>query len=221
MFTTTDAEPGFQMACDARPAEPRSPRFPAGPRLWLDPCPPDGPGRAAAEAFVRRAYHRAHGARIATFFPDLVLARDDDGAPNGVAGWRGAGTAALFLERYLEGPIEPMISTRFRVAVRRTQIAEVGNFASTGVPAARRLMDALPAFLQERGFVWIAFTATSLLRTLLHDIGASFATLAPARYRPLPGDADDWGRYYAHDPQVIVGHLPSFRPRAAAGGRRA
>jgi hypothetical protein len=193
----------------------------AAPGLQLVECDLQHPLRDSAEAFVRNAYHRVHGARIATFFPNLLLLQGRDGSTKVAAGYRRAGVAPLFLERYLTSPIDVAISARFRVTVRRGDLVEVGNFASTSALQARRFMSELPAHLLKERFVWIAFTATATMRGLLDDIGAPYSMLGTARWCPSPDDVDHWGRYYDDDPRVIVGHLPSFQRRDRRAGRNA
>ena len=64
----------------------------------------------------------------------------------------------------------------------------------------------LPAYLIERRYQWIVFTATSALRDILTSLGAPLLELATADSR-VDGACDEWGRYYETDPRVYAGYL--------------
>lgn len=186
----------------------RTSESPRASRYRIDTCLPGSDTRSDAEAFIRGAFYRAHQARVATFMPTLLLLRDSDDALCGAAGCRTAQTDQLYLERYLERPVECVIGERFGRKVRREHIVEIGNFASSGSRAARRFMALLPYFLLDRDLVWVTFTATRPVRRLLEHIGARCVELGPAEGACARDGADEWGRYYTNDPRVMAGYLP-------------
>ena len=126
----------------------------------------------------------------------------------GVAGIRGAGSEPLFLERYLPRPIELMLSDRTREPVRREQIVEVGNLASLSCRAAFHLVAMLPRLLTDRGYLWVAFTATDGVRHILAKFNAPTIDLSGATADKVAEAGDDWGRYYENDPRVMAAWLP-------------
>jgi hypothetical protein len=196
-------------------APPTSPGVCRHHRLHV--CDPDDPQRAELERFVQSAFESKHAAKVRTFMPTLLAMRNERGGVCGVAGFRCAAHEALFLERYLDEPIERAIQAVTHHEVSRSQIVEVGNLAGVSCRAAMRLVLALPRLLISRGQRWIVFTATDRVRSLLAGYGAPLMELAPARASRVSGLADDWGRYYETDPRVMVGHLPdglSMRRRA-------
>jgi hypothetical protein len=140
--------------------------------------------------------------------PTLLAMRNEKGRVCSVAGFRSAAHESLFLERYLDDPIERAIRTAIRCDVNRSQIVEVGNLAGVSCRAAMRLVLELPRLLIARGQRWIVFTATDRVRHLLAGYGAPLIELAVAQASRVSGSADDWGRYYDTDPRVMVGHLP-------------
>jgi hypothetical protein len=174
-------------------------------------CDTGDPHRAEAEAFVRDRFHRTHGARIQTIMPSLLLLRDAAGSLRGVAGCRPAGANTLFLERYLDRPIEQALLAHTGARVRRADVVEIGNFACRDSRVASAFMSMLPRFLIQQHFVWITFTATISIRRILRHLGARCADLAPADGACVRGDSDEWGRYYANDPRVMAGYLPLAR----------
>ncbi|MDX9707743.1 MAG: thermostable hemolysin, partial [Azospira sp.] len=85
--------------------------------------------RGEAEAFVRDIFAHHYGATVNSFAPNLMLL-EADGQVIAATGWRGAGSESLFLERYLDMPIEQAMATLADQPVERSRIAEVGNLAA-------------------------------------------------------------------------------------------
>jgi hypothetical protein len=129
----------------------------------------------------------------------------------GVVGYRPAHEGPLFLERYLDAPIERVLSMRSGLRVRRSRIVEVGNMACRNAAVARGLISVLPRYLIDRGALWITFTATRMVRELVCESGARPFDLAPAQPDRVIGAVDEWGRYYENDPRVLAGYLPAAR----------
>jgi hypothetical protein len=150
--------------------------------------------------------------------PTLLLLTAADGTLTGAAGCRTAGQGPLFLERYLDRPIEDTIARHTGARVKRSQIAEVGNFACQDSRAARVLMSLMPRYLMEQELTWIAFTATVSVRRILRSLGARCTEIGKADGTCVRGGADKWGSYYANDPRVMVGYLPLARRIPALWG---
>lgn len=171
---------------------------------------PDDPGRDEVETFVREVYRRHHEAHVRHFAPRLVALRDGSGDGSRViaaAGYRFA-TEPLFLERYLDRPIDEVLGQRLGAAPRRAHIVEVGHLAGTESGAGRRLILQLGPHLAERQAQWVVGTLTQELRQLFVRMGVTPMALAIADPARLGDEALDWGRYYGHAPTVLAGHLP-------------
>jgi hypothetical protein len=134
--------------------------------------------------------------------------RNDSGAICSVAGFRCAAGQQLFLERYLDEPIEQAIASSSGQQISRSQIVEVGNLAGRNCRSAMRLVLDLPRILLDRGHRWIVFTATDTLRGILGSYHAPLLELAPATASRAQSTGDEWGRYYDSNPRVMVGYLP-------------
>ena len=143
--------------------------------------------------------------------PSLLLMTDSGGSIEAVLGCRSANQDPLFLERYLERPIEEAIAARTGARACRSQIAEIGNFAATNSRVAGTFMSFLASHLLERGLIWIAFTATDSIRRILSTLGARCADLGAADGAQVANGPDRWGRYYSRDPRVMAGYLPMAR----------
>ncbi len=155
----------------------------------------DDPRREDLERFVRDVFASRHGARVCSFMPTLLAVRNDEGDVCSVAGFRCAAGQTLFLERYLDEPVERAIATAAGQQVDRSQIVEVGNLAGVNCRSAMRLVLDLPRILLEGGHRWIVFTATDTLRELLVSYHAPVARsgrgncVSRSKHPPMTGAA--------------------------------
>lgn len=169
------------------------------------------PERAELEGFVGDAFVRKHDARVTSFMPTLLSFRDMAGVLRGVVGLRGAGSDVLYLEQYLDRPIEAEIAAATGRSVSRRQVVEIGNLAGSSCRTAVRMVALLPAYLIAQDYQWIVFTATSAVREILLGFGAPLLELARADGTRVAQGSDQWGRYYEADPRVFAGYLPDSR----------
>lgn len=185
---------------------------PPGRAYRLEALAEDDAGRAELEDFVHDAFAARHGANVRSFMPTLLGFRDRGEVLRGVAGVRGARQGRLYLEQYLDQPIENELATALRTRglapVAREQIVEVGNLAGTSCRAAVRMVAHIPAWLMSQRYSWIVFTATNSVRQILAGFGAPLVELAQADPRRVAAARDEWGRYYSTDPRVFAGYLP-------------
>jgi hypothetical protein len=162
--------------------------------------------RAEAEAFVRQVFAQHYQADVRSFAPNLTLL-ESAGKIIASAGWRGADNTALFLEQYLDGPIEQAISHLAGEPIARQQIVEVGNLAASKAGGSLQVILALAPHLAAQGYEWVTFTATNQLIGIFRKIGLPLLALAPARAECLGSAAADWGSYYDSQPIVVAGRI--------------
>jgi hypothetical protein len=139
--------------------------------------------------------------------PELFGLDDADGTLCAVAGVRRAAQGALFLERYLDEPIEPLISAAADRPVDRTGIVEVGNLAACDTGSARLSIIAITYLLAMGGLEWVAFTGNIGLVNSFHRLGLNPVTLCPADPQRLGEERYLWGRYYDSQPWVHFGNI--------------
>jgi len=163
--------------------------------------------RNTYEAFIQERFRKAHGARIQQFMPELFGVSDARGTLCAVAGVRLAGAGPLFLERYLDEPIEPLLSGASGEPVARTAIVEVGNLAAADTGSARLSIIAITYLLAMGGLEWVAFTGSIGLVNSFHRLGLKPQTLCAADPLRLGEDRHDWGSYYQSQPKVHAGNI--------------
>lgn len=166
------------------------------------------PRRAGLERFVARSFARAYDAHIEHFAEMLVGVADAQGAWSAGVGYTPAGSTPLFVEQYLDVPIEQAIAARLGVRIERSQIVEVGNLAACVPGAARRLIVRMTGMLHRLGHTWVVFTSTRALLNAFARLDLAPIVLACADPSRLADGADRWGTYYDTSPLVMTSNIP-------------
>jgi hypothetical protein len=113
----------------------------------------------------------------------------------------------LFLEHYLDAPIENTLATKLQRPISRDSIVEVGNLAAEPPGSARYLFIALTAYLWGAGYEWTVFTAVPRVINSFARLGIPLQPLVEATIDRLPATRDNWGNYYDQRPQVVICHV--------------
>lgn len=168
---------------------------------------------AIARAFTAKRYADVYDASLTSFLPQQICYLGAGGAILAAAGYQSA-EQPLFLEQYLERPVEEVIAEKLKIEPpERTEIVEIGNFAAISAGATRQFILHLGDFLLKHRFHWLVITATPLIRSGFEKSGVSDAmhTLADACPDALSDMNSDWGTYYDHGPQVVLIDIKSGR----------
>lgn len=160
--------------------------------------------RSGIEAFIHERFQVVHGADIHDFLPTLVSYRNPRGELMAAAGFQLASEASLFLETYLDQPVEHYLPAPFTVIPARDRIVEVGNLATLRPGHARQLIVALASWFDRRQLQWAVLTLTPTLINSFRRLGLEVHVLAPARHERLSHHRSNWGRYYDQRPQVVA-----------------
>ena len=171
---------------------------------WIGPGHPERP---ALEAFIAAEFSRVYGARVQHFCRMLAGCRDACGRWVAALGYSLARDGRLFLEQYMDQPVENGIAQRVGMPVERADIVEVGNLAGTSVGAARALIVFMTRHLHQQGLIWVAFTATRALLNSFARLRLVPTVLADADPARLHDAGRDWGSYYTSKPQVMFGNI--------------
>lgn len=157
--------------------------------------------RLAVEEFITRIYAKTYNARIGVHYDTLMSVRDEAGTILAALGFRNAGRETLFLEQYLDAPIDQILS------VPRHQITEIGNLASAGGGASVFLFAALSAYLHGRAQTHAVVTGTDFIERRLRTLGLNPLRLAKADPDLLLRKDEIWGSYYETQPHVLAGDV--------------
>lgn len=160
------------------------------------------------QRFIAMVYARNYCARIQHFAMHLAGLRSADGSWSAGLGYTLADRDALFLEQYLERPIESVIAAHAGLAACREEIVEVGNLAAVSAGAARRLILHMTVLLYWLGQSWVVFTATPSLLNSFRRLDIALVTLADADPRRLADGGRSWGSYYDTGPRVVAANIP-------------
>ncbi|KPL68466.1 hypothetical protein SZ64_10310 [Erythrobacter sp. SG61-1L] len=158
----------------------------------------------ADTSFISRKFQDAFGACPAPSFRQYLSHGQQ--SPTAVLGYRRADEGRLFLEAYLDRPVEACLAVAMGVKVTRAEIVEIGNFAASNAIAMIELWGVAANDLASGGEIAVA-TLTAPLRQIFARIGVPIVELASARPGALGPAAAEWGRYYETDPWVCAGMI--------------
>ncbi len=163
--------------------------------------------RKQLEAFIRSEFLEHFEARLATFMPMLIGLYDRFGGIAAAVGCRSASQEPLFLETYMDAPVEAVMAKQLGAAVSRDQIVEVGNLACTNARSAMAIVQGLIPFLLDAGFTWVVFTGADTVVTVFKRLRLYPEPLCAADKMMLGDEQENWGTYYDHNPVVMAGRL--------------
>jgi hypothetical protein len=184
------------------------------PQLGVTHTTIGSPRRREAEDFIRARFAEHYNATVPGFAPNLMLLENDERVV-AATGWRCAGSEALYLESYLDAPIEQLMARLAGQPVRRDRIVEVGNLAADRPGASIDVVLALSRHLDSLGYEWVVFTATRELIGIFSRLGLPLLALAAADPARLGAQAGAWGSYYETAPVVVAGKIRTALERAA------
>ncbi|MCW8931402.1 MAG: thermostable hemolysin [Gammaproteobacteria bacterium] len=161
--------------------------------------------RQLTERFIHDVFNNYYAADIQNFLPFLLQLTNDNADIVAALGFRPANNTELFLENYLNKPVEQLLAGSFKQPVDRNDIVEIGNLAIGERGAARSLIVALTGFLFAARYKWCVFTiAKPLINTFRRmDIELEFLTPANNNFMNQQ-EKKSWGSYYQHNPQVMA-----------------
>ncbi|WKE64690.1 thermostable hemolysin [Gallaecimonas kandeliae] len=155
--------------------------------------------------FACARYADVHQARLRHFLPlQYLLSKNQQWLAS--CGLRNAEGQSLYLEQYLDEPIERLLAAKVGRPVARAQVVEVGNLAGEA-GGARLMILALTRHLAQCGVDYVVFTATRELQSAFARLGLEPWFLADASAERLNEGAQDWGRYYQNKPAVFSGSV--------------
>lgn len=162
---------------------------------------------------VKSRYAARHGATPTVGYADL-RGEQRDGRVCAALGYRRAHRERLFLETYLDAPVEDVLSNLMGRAFGRADIVEIGNLASCNAAAMVALWARTANDLGNNAEIAVA-VLTSPLRKMFARLGVRLIELASADPSRVANDGSDWGRYYDLEPVVCAGLISDGQDRLA------
>jgi len=165
------------------------------------------PGREAVETFIRERFAAVHNAEIHHFMPELMALHDRQGQLCAAVGARLGRTGPMFIEQYLQNPMEQVVSLIAGEPVERRCIVEVGNLAARNAGSARLIIVAMTWLLARHGLEWVVFTGAATLINSFQRLGLEPLLLCDADPERLGAEQGTWGNYYSQHPHVYAGDI--------------
>jgi len=160
--------------------------------------------QASTEHLIRNQFWQMHHARLSGFLPELFALTDRFHQPCAAVGIKHVEQRDIFLEQYLDSPVDALIGSVAGRRVERNSIAEVGNLAARNAGGGRKLIAFLVCYFAQMGVEWAVCTGTSAVRALLHRSGIEYSQIASADPDRLGDSKHQWGTYYKHNPCVLA-----------------
>ncbi len=162
---------------------------------------------------ISRRYDEVHGAIPEIAYGSFLSCPSVSGT-KAALGYRRASGQRLFLEAYLDRPIEAELADIFGRSVARHDIVEIGNLAADTAPAMIQLWAQTANDLGADAEVAVA-VLTRQLRSMFRRLGLTLHEIAPARPERLIDGGARWGAYYAQDPIICAGLIADGQARLA------
>ena len=170
-------------------------------------------GRALVEAYIGSRFQEVYGARLQHFMPWL-LSYGNSNDMQSALGLRRAECAPLFLEQYLDLPVEAVLAEKAGVPVNRADVVEVGNLVATARGGSRLLFLMLAELCAAADLTWAIFTATPEVQHLLRKLTDNQLVLCRADGARLGAELAEWGTYYNTRPAVVAVNVRAERERS-------
>ncbi|CAM3002486.1 thermostable hemolysin [Vibrio mytili] len=155
---------------------------------------------------VSLRYQKAFCAELKQFMPEYLTLIKNDHIIS-VCGFRVADQEPLFLEQYLEGEAQTLVSNLFECEVQRSNLVEFGHLASFAKGMSGLHFYLIAERLVELGFEWCIFTATDPLHAMMTRFGLESKIITHADPGKVHDAQSTWGSYYEHQPRVLAGNL--------------
>jgi hypothetical protein len=168
--------------------------------------------RAAVKELIERRYAAVHGAVPASDYPHFCVIGGSVGEdPKAALGFRLASEERLFLEDYLDVPVEVAVSRALDRLVCRSVIVEIGAHASERNRATIDLWAHTARHLHAVADVAVA-VLTAPLRSMFARLSIDIVEICDADPALLRCRDQDWGSYYDLDPKVCAGWIAPALP---------
>lgn len=167
----------------------------------------------AVRHLIGERYRIVHGAMPKLAYSDFAT-RNAGEKLSAALGYRRAHQGRLFLEAYLDQPVEMALADVMGRHFDRGDIIEIGNLASDNALAMIALWADAANDLGGDAEIAVA-VLTAPLRSMFRRLNVKIHEIVPARAERLGEAASEWGSYYRLDPVVCAGFIAEGQERLA------
>jgi Thermostable hemolysin len=167
--------------------------------------------RSAVIELMSRKYAEAYHATPDLNYPEL-RAQTCNGKTSAALGYRRADAGSLFLEAYLDAPVEVILEAQLNRKIQRRDVVEIGNLASDNAPSMIALWAQTANDLGDNADIAVA-VLTAPLRIMFRRLGVTLHEIEPAKAERIAGGVANWGDYYKQDPIVCAGQISDGHAR--------
>jgi len=160
--------------------------------------------QASSARFIRAQYWQSHQATLTTLMYQRFALLDYCDMPCAVVGVKRFEDHPALVERYLDKPIERLVSKELGRYTPRENLIEVGNLAADSLIQSVRLIIFLLHWLKAQGITYAVCTGTEAVRLALKRARVPFSVIGEADPSRLGGERWLWGSYYENTPQVLL-----------------
>jgi hypothetical protein len=154
---------------------------------------------------IRERYAAVHGASPEVDYPHHCTILDG-GDAIATLGYRHGDEGRLFVETYLDAPVEVVLSERLGRPIDRAAIVEIGAHASRRPAATMALWLRAANELQDQAEIAVA-VLTGPIRDMFGRIGLPIQIVEKSDPGRVAAGSGQWGRYYESDPLVCAGEI--------------
>ncbi len=168
----------------------------------------ENPDHDVVEDYIYRSFKKKYSANVKYSFP-YVLTLNYKKRICAAAGIRLAESGPLFLERYLQYPVEQETGMCFKTAVRRESIVELSNIISVWRGNNKLLLMLLIDLLHKVNREWLLLLSNREVEDALKKINFTTIRLSDISAKILNGEKEQWGSYFNDNSRIILCHVPS------------
>jgi hypothetical protein len=161
------------------------------------------PDRCAVEQHIAKVFAESYGAQVTEFSP-FLMSMVCAGNVSAAAGFRPADTGPLFLEQYLDGSIEVILSNCYGKNLDRHAIFELGNLAALRPGVCQIFYLIMAGVIARTKLNYVVFAGTRQVAKGLDRLGFQMDRIAAADPSRLGDAARNWGSYYDSKPEVMA-----------------
>jgi hypothetical protein len=161
------------------------------------------PNRREVERHIADVFANTYGAEVTEFAP-FLMSMVCAGNISAVAGIRPAQSGPLFLEQYLDDPVEQVLSNRYGQAIDRHEIFELGNLAALRSGVCLLFYMILAGVMMRTKLNYVVFAGTKQVAKGVGRLGFHMESIVAADPSRLGDTSANWGSYYDSEPQVMA-----------------